>query len=196
MKNKILPILYAAYLALYFIMGFVGFGVANVAIKEEVTLPIAEVRWINLKQMQETVFISATNDPQLIISIDPEVQKVKTVKYKPLQGGTGTKILYYQTGTQKEFSEKRCVLPQIKKDGTVQYILPRGNITKLRLDIGEKAGETIEIEGVTVNFKPKLSDYFLITPMDIGKFLVLPLLVGAILRYIIELYEFYVKKQR
>ncbi|MEG0019970.1 MAG: hypothetical protein RR728_05430 [Oscillospiraceae bacterium] len=196
MKKKLLPLAYIAYITVFSLLGCANFAIDKISVKEEIVLPIQEIKKENLKQLDDNLFIAVTNDPQLIISIDPEQTKLRTIGYTLKQGGTGEKSMYYQRGSQTEFSEKRCVIPRDNSGKTVRYALGVKGVTKIRLDICGTAGEMIEIDSVTLNLEPKISDYFFITPMKIAKFLVLPLIFSAVLLYILELYEFYIKKQR
>lgn len=195
-KNKLLPLLYALCIFGYLIFGLFNFAYNLITIKEEINIPLSSVATENLKQIDENTFISVTNDPQLIIDIDLEKLDARTIKYTLSQGGTGEKALYYQTDKLSEYSGKRCIMPKGKQSQEVEYILPNKNISRIRLDISGTGGETIKVESITVNYKPHFIEYFNLSPMTIARLLILPLLIGSVLGYIIEMYEFYIKKQR
>lgn len=196
MKNKLIPLIYAVCFAVYILCGLFKFVGNSVFFKGEIDLPINEIEMDNLQEIGENTFVALTNDPQFIINIRGDAIRPRTIKYTLTQGGTGEKALYYKTEKQNDFSAKRCIIPPDRSKKTVEYILPFKNINCIRLDISGTAGEIIELEKVTLNFRPSFFSYFDFSTMAMAKLLVIPLLLASVIKYLYEMWGFYIKNNR
>lgn len=194
MKKSITLLLYIVFVVFYLAEGAVHFAYDRITMPSQQTVDLSYFEVVDMKQIDEKTFVSVTNDPYFSL-IDGDMFEIHTVKYTLGQPCSGAKGLYYTTAKQPMYSGKNMIIADDDGSGTVEYILPMGKNRRIRLDISGVLGETIAVQEIVINYRPAFIDYFVITAMDIAKFIALPPFIGSIILFIRDLFLKYVKKQ-
>lgn len=194
MKKNITLLLYILFVVFYLGEGVVHFVYDKVTMPPQQTVDLSYFEIVDMKQIDETTFVSVTNDPYFSM-IDGDDFKIHTVKYTLSQPCSGAKGLYYTTSKQPMYSGKNMIVADDDGSGTVEYILPMGENRRVRLDMSGVLGETIAVEEIVINFQPDFIEYFKLTAMDIAKFIAFPPVMASVLLFIRDLFLHYIKKQ-
>ena len=195
MKKKITLFLYIAFVAVFLLEGAVHFAYDRIKMPPEETIDYSNFEIVNMKQIDDNTFLSVTNDPYFEM-IDGDRYKMHTVKYILKQDTTGSRSLYYTTSKEPMYSGKNMIVAKDSGDNVFEFILPMRQIRRVRLDMSGSFNEVIAVESIVINYRPDFADYFSVTAMDIAKLIFLPPVVSAVILYLVDLFRYYVKKER
>ena len=195
MKKKITLLLYVIYLVAFLLEGVVHFTYDRIKMPEEQVIDFSNFNIVNMRQLDEKTFLSVTNDPYFEM-IDGDAYKMYTVRYILGEDTTGARSLYYTTSKEPMYSGKNMIVAKDNGDNVFDFIMPMEEIRRIRLDISGTVNETIVIEKIVINYRPDFWDYYSVSAMDIVKFMVLPLIVASVIFFIMDLFRFYVKKEK
>jgi len=195
MKKKITLFLYIAFVAVFLLEGAVHFAYDRIKMPPEETIDYSNFELVNMKQIDDNTFLSVTNDPYFEM-IDGDRYKMHTVKYILKQDTTGSRSLYYTTSKEPMYSGKNMIVAKDSGDNVFEFILPMRQIRRVRLDMSGSFNEVIAVESIVINYRPDFADYFSVTAMDIAKLIFLPPVVSAVILYLVDLFRYYVKKER
>ena len=196
MKKKVTLLIYILFAVVFLAEGVVHFAYDRFTMPPEQQIGFENFNIINMKQINENTFISVTNDPYFEM-IDGDMYKMHTVRYKLAQSTSGARSLYYTTSKEPMYSGRNAIIVKDKEgDNTFEFILPMEQIRRIRLDISGEAVETITVEEITINYRPDFMDYYSIEAMDIAKFLFIPPVIASVIFFIVDLYRYYIKKEK
>ena len=195
MKKKITLFLYIAFVAVFLLEGAVHFAYDRIKMPPEETIDYSNFELVNMKQIDDNTFLSVTNDPYFEM-IDGDRYKMHTVKYILKQDTTGSRSLYYTTSKEPMYSGKNMIVAKDSGDNVFEFILPMRQIRRVRLDMSGSFNEVIAVESIVINYRPDFADYFSVTAMDIAKLIFLTPVVSAVILYLVDLFRYYVKKER
>jgi len=195
MKKKITLFLYIAFVAVFLLEGAGHFAYDRIKMPPEETIDYSNFELVNMKQIDDNTFLSVTNDPYFEM-IDGDRYKMHTVKYILKQDTTGSRSLYYTTSKEPMYSGKNMIVAKDSGDNVFEFILPMRQIRRVRLDMSGSFNEVIAVESIVINYRPDFADYFSVTAMDIAKLIFLPPVVSAVILYLVDLFRYYVKKER
>lgn len=195
MKKKITLFLYIAFVVAFLLEGAVHFVYDRIKMPPEEIIDYSNFEIVNMKQIDENTFLSVTNDPYFEM-IDGDRYKMHTVKYILKQDTTGSRSLYYTTSKEPMYSGKNMIVAKDSEDNVFEFVLPMRQIRRIRLDMSGTFNEIIAVESIIINYRPDFADYFSVTAMDVAKFIFLPPVVSAVILYLMDLFRYYVKKER
>ena len=196
MKKKITLLLYILFAVVFAAEGAVHFAYDRITMPPEQQIDFSNFEIVNMRQLDENTFLSVSNDPYFEM-IDGDMYKMHTVRYTLAQETSGARSLYYTTSKEPMYSGKNAIIVKDKeKDNTFEFILPMEEIRRIRLDVSGALGETIIVEELTINYRPDFMDYYSIEAMDIAKFLVIPPIFASIIFFVLDLYRYYIKKEK
>lgn len=195
MKKKITLFLYIAFVVAFFLEGVVHFAYDRIKMPPEEIIDYSNFEIVNMKQIDDNTFLSVTNDPYFEM-IDGDRYKMYTVKYILKQDTTGSRSLYYTTSKEPMYSGKNMIVAKNSGDNVFEFILPMEEIRRIRLDMSGTFNEIIAVDKIIINYRPDFTDYFSVAAMDIAKFIFLPPIISSIILYIMDLFRYYVKKER
>ena len=196
MKKKITLLLYILFAVVFAVEGVVHFAYDRITMPPEETIDFSNFDIVNMRQLDDNTFLSVSNDPYFEM-IDGDMYKMHTVRYTLAQETTGARSLYYTTSKEPMYSGKNAIIVKDKEgDNSFEFILPMEQIRRIRLDISGSVGETITVEEIVINYRPDFVDYYSVEAMNIAKFIVLPPVIASIIFYIMDLFRYYIKKEK
>ena len=195
MKKKITLFLYIAFAVMFLLEGVVHFGYDRITMPPEQEIGFSDFDIVNMKQLDETTFLSVTNDPYFEMT-NGDRYRMHTVKYVLREGTTGARSLYYTTTKEPLYSGKNMIVVDDNGDNVFEFILPMEQVRRIRLDMSGTFNEIIAVESIVINYRPGFTDYFSLTAMDLAKFIFLPPVICAVIFFAMDLFRYYVKKEK
>lgn len=166
--------LYAAALAAWLLWG------TALALYDAVTLPPAralapeDFELADLAPLDDGRYAALSGDPQLLLPGTVDGEPVRTVAYALTQGGQETVCAYYTRREGQDFSDRMRLWPDYGQTQRALYVLPRGGVAAVRLDVTSVAGDVLAFDHITLNARVPLWRYFVPGPVGIALFLTLP----------------------
>ena len=196
MKKKITLLLYVLFVVVFAVEGVVHFAYDRITMPPEEVIDFSNFDIVNMRQLNDNTFLTVSNDPYFEM-IDGDIYKMHTVRYTLAQETTGARSLYYTTSKEPMYSGKNAIIVKDKEgDNTFEFILPMEQIRRIRLDISGAISETVTVEEIVINYRPDFVDYYSIEAMDVAKFIVLPPVIASVIFFIMDLFRYYIKKER
>lgn len=155
----------------------------GLALYDAVTLPPAKAltpedfELVDLAPLGDGRYTALSGDPQMLLPGTVDGAPVRTVAYALTQGGQETVCAYYTRQEGQDFSDRMRLWPDFGQMQQALYVLPRGGVATVRLDVTSVAGDVLDFAYITLNAHVPLWRYFTPGPMAVALFLTLPGLV-------------------
>ncbi|MBP8855203.1 MAG: hypothetical protein KBG54_01725 [Oscillospiraceae bacterium] len=132
-------------------------------------------------QTGENTAVTTSVDPQLLIN-DFNARGTMLRVDMQFDQFPGEVSLYYTRG-EEEFSLEQRLWAKQKNDGVYEFILPRGKISRLRIDPSNFINVTMQINSFTVNPQRSFGSYFAYSGETLFNLAVWPPLAAAALAF-------------
>ncbi|MEG1126581.1 MAG: hypothetical protein RSE10_07765, partial [Oscillospiraceae bacterium] len=140
----------------------------------------------DFEKLQDNKILTTSADPQLIIE---EYNKKGTMVSIDMSFNRypGEICLYYTHGSE-EFSLESRVWAKQRNDGHYEFFLPRGKISRIRVDPSNFAGTELTLNNFTLNPKRSFISYFAYSGETIFNICVWPGLAAALCAWLYTAY--------
>lgn len=128
-----------------------------------------------------TWLLTQDSDPQLVWRLDGAPATRLLFDAKAVNAPDGELVLYYTTGQDEGFSERKKVWATQTAGGQWMFELPGGAVQALRLDPGTAGGVVWRVERIRLNTPRAVWEYFVPTVQTAAVLLLLPLLCWGML---------------
>lgn len=138
----------------------------------------------DLQPLENGNYITTSVDPQLIIYDYNNPCTMIKLKFTA-DRYPGEVNLYYTRGDE-EFSNSQKVWGKARNDGTYEFIMPRGKLSKIRLDPANFSSLEINFESIILNPSRGFLSYFKYSGEEIFMFFAAGLLLSCLAKCIYE----------
>lgn len=128
--------------------------------------------------------VSTSVDPQLIVYNYNKPCTMISLKFS-VNKYQGEVNLYYTKG-QEEFTTAQKIWGKAKNDGTYEFIMPRGNLTNIRIDPANFSGVEFKLESAVFNPQRSFLSYFKYSGEEIFMFFAAAILLSCLSKSIYE----------